>query len=201
MSEAHAQGRCKACNLLPPIAHQGRGHDQQAWPALFGLLLPLALQEQIEALEKRLQERVQLRRDYRLLKSVPGIGQTLATTIMLETGTVARFAQVGNFSSYCRCVDSVRKSNGKKKGEGNAKNGNKYLAWAFVEAANFAVRFCPDLSGSEPCRSGQKPQVRAATLVGAVPISFELVSEVEAAVIGWADRRGGCRRCRARRRL
>ena len=35
-------------------------------------------------------------------------------------------------------------SNGKKKGEGNVKNGNKYLAWAFVEAANFAVRFCPE---------------------------------------------------------
>jgi transposase len=103
-----------------------------------------ALQAQIEILEKRLQERVRLRHDYGLLKSVPGIGQTLATTIMLETGTVARFAQVGNFSSYCRCVDSVRKSNGKKKGEGNTKNGNKYLAWAFVEAANFAVRFCPE---------------------------------------------------------
>jgi hypothetical protein len=35
-------------------------------------------------------------------------------------------------------------SNGKKKGEGNTKNGNKYLAWAFVEAANFALRFCPE---------------------------------------------------------
>jgi transposase len=102
-----------------------------------------ALQKQIEGLEKRLQELVRLRHDYGLLKSVPGIGQTLATTIMLETGTVARFARVGNFSSYCRCVDSVRKSNGKKKGEGNTKNGNKYLAWAFVEAANFAVRFFP----------------------------------------------------------
>jgi len=108
------------------------------------LAISAALQKQIETLEKRLQERVRLRQDYRLLKSVPGIGQTLATTIMLETGTVARFAQVGNFSSYCRCVDSIRKSNGKKKGEGNAKNGNKYLAWAFVEAANFAVRFCPE---------------------------------------------------------
>ena len=85
-----------------------------------------------------------MRQDYRLLKSVPGIGQTLATTIMLETGTVARFAQVGNFSSYCRRVDSVRKSNGKKKGEGNAKNGNRCLAWAFVEAVNFAVRCCPE---------------------------------------------------------
>ena len=103
-----------------------------------------ALRQQIELLEKRLQERVRLRQEYSLLKSVPGIGQTLATTIMLETGTVARFANVGNFSSYCRCVDSRRETNGKKKGEGNTKNGNKYLAWAFVEAAHFAVCFCPE---------------------------------------------------------
>src|SRR6266851_4458532 len=53
-------------------------------------------------------------------------------------------ANVGNFASYARCVDSVHTSNRKKKGEGNVKNGNKYLAWAFVEAANFARRFCPE---------------------------------------------------------
>jgi transposase len=102
-----------------------------------------ALGQQIEALERRLKERMSLRAGYRLLKTVPGIGETLATTIMLETGCIDRFAQVGNFSSYCRCVDSLRESNGKKKGEGNTKNGNKYLGWAFVEAANFALRYCP----------------------------------------------------------
>lgn len=101
------------------------------------------LGRQIEALEKRLKESVGLRPEYRLLNTVPGIGQTLATTIMLETGSISRFAGVGNFASYCRCVDSLRESNGKKKGEGNTKNGNKYLAWAFVEAANFALRCCP----------------------------------------------------------
>jgi len=101
------------------------------------------LQRRIAVLEERLQVRVQLSADFALLKSVPGIGQVLATTIMLETGTVARFAKVGNFSSYCRCVQSVRLSNGKKKGKGNAKNGNHYLAWAFVEAAHFALRGCP----------------------------------------------------------
>src|SRR5260370_29984992 len=62
---------------------------------------------------------------------------------MVETGCISRFAQGGNFASYCRCVDSVRESNGKKKGEGNTRNGNKYLAWAFVEAANFALRYFP----------------------------------------------------------
>jgi transposase len=101
------------------------------------------LSQQIEALEKRLQQRVILRSEYRLLKTVPGIGEVLATTIMLETGTISRFARVGNFSSYCRCVDSLKESNGKRKGEGNTRNGNKYLAWAFVEAANFALRCCP----------------------------------------------------------
>jgi transposase len=102
------------------------------------------LQEEIEIIEKRLMERVKLHPDYALLNSVPGIGPVLASTIMLETGTISRFAEVGNFSSYCRCVDSRRESNRRKKGEGNTKNGNKYLAWAFVEAANFAIRSCPE---------------------------------------------------------
>jgi len=102
------------------------------------------LSEQIGAIEKRLQQAVKPRKEYAWLTSTPGIGQVLATTILLETGPIDRFANVGNYASYARCVDSVRKSNQKKKGEGNTKNGNKYLAWAFVEAANFALRFCPE---------------------------------------------------------
>jgi transposase len=102
------------------------------------------IDEEIDRIETRLQERVAARPELELLKTVPGIGRVLATTIVLETGPIHRFAQVGHFASYCRCVDSKRLSNGKKKGEGNTKNGNKYLAWAFVEAANFALRFCPE---------------------------------------------------------
>jgi transposase len=64
---------------------------------------------------------------------------------MLEVGDIRRFPQVGNYSSYCRCVKSERLSNRKKKGEGNRKNGNKYLAWAYVEAANFAIRHYPEI--------------------------------------------------------
>lgn len=58
-------------------------------------------------------------------------------------GTLSRFKDVGNFVSYCRCVDSAQLTNEKKKGEKNRKSGNKYLCWAFVEAANFAKRWCP----------------------------------------------------------
>lgn len=102
------------------------------------------LSGQIKLLENRLQENVGKSAEYGLLTSAPGIGQALATTILLETGTIERFAAAGNFASYARCVDSVHTSNNKKKGEGNTKNGNKYLAWAFVEAANFAMRYCPE---------------------------------------------------------
>lgn len=101
------------------------------------------LNEQIRKLEKHLAQRVRLTPQYRVLTTAPGIANTLATVIMLEAGAVERFAAVGNFSSYARCVDSVRLSNGKKKGEGNRRNGNKYLAWAFIEAANMARRWCP----------------------------------------------------------
>jgi transposase len=96
---------------------------------------------QIDLLEKRLQEILKARPAYGLLTGIPGIGKILATTILLETGPIERFADVGNFASYARCVDSVHTSNSKKKGEGNTKNGNKYLAWAFIEAANFALRY------------------------------------------------------------
>jgi len=98
------------------------------------------LSEQIDLLEKRLLVEMKARSDYTLLTSVPGIGKVLATTILLETGPIDRFKAAGNFASYARCVDSVHTSNGKKKGEGNTKNGNKYLAWAFVEAAVYAMR-------------------------------------------------------------
>ena len=59
--------------------------------------------------------------------------------IMLETGPIERFKKVGNYASYCRCVQSNRFSNSKSKGKGNRKNGNKYLSWAYVEAANHAL--------------------------------------------------------------
>jgi transposase len=78
---------------------------------------------------------------YQRLQELPGIGKILGMTIALETGDAKRFAGAGNFASYCRCVKSLRTSNGKKKGENNRKCGNTYLAWAFVEAAHFACRY------------------------------------------------------------
>ncbi|WP_069269265.1 IS110 family transposase [Paraburkholderia nodosa] len=107
------------------------------------LAVVYTLQAQIRVIESTLHREAKLRPEFAILKTAPGIGVTLATTIMLETGTISRFRTVGQFSSYCRCVESRRVSNGRKKGEGNAKNGNKYLSWAFIEAAAVAMRSCP----------------------------------------------------------
>jgi len=92
----------------------------------------------IKGIEKQVKPQVKLRKEFEMLTTTPGIGLILGLTIMLEVGDIGRFLKVGNYSSYCRCVDSKRLSNGKKKGENNKKNGNKYLAWAYVEAAHFA---------------------------------------------------------------
>ncbi len=99
------------------------------------------LNREIARLEREVIEQVKLAAQFEPLLSIDGIGQILALAIMLETGAIERFAKVGNFSSYARCVDSKRMSNDKKKGQGNSKSGNQYLAWAFVEAAHFAVRY------------------------------------------------------------
>ena len=60
-------------------------------------------------------------------------------TMMLEVGDINRFQNVRNFSSYARCVPSMRISNEKSVGKGNKRNGNRYLSWAFSEAAMLAV--------------------------------------------------------------
>jgi transposase len=107
------------------------------------LVVMRSQQEMIALVEKVAYRYVKHSAALKHLLTVNGIGEILGLTILLETGDIGRFERVGNYVSYCRCVDSKRISNGKKKGKGNRKNGNKYLAWAFVEAANFAVRYAP----------------------------------------------------------
>lgn len=99
-----------------------------------------ALSGQIALLEKSILKQGEPTPGFNRLKTALGISVILAETLLLETGDITRFKGPGNFASYCRCVDSRRESNGKKKGENNRKNGNRYLAWAFIEAATFAIR-------------------------------------------------------------
>jgi len=116
-------------------------NDDHALAMSCNLFVLQQCQAQVKILESAIMKRIKLRPEFKLLLTVPGIGKILALTIMLETGDITRFEKAGNFASYARCVQSKRVSNGKKKGENNRKNGNKYLAWAFVEAAHFSIRY------------------------------------------------------------
>jgi transposase len=102
--------------------------------------------QSIERIEKAVLKSARVLPCYQRLNTLPGIGRILGLTITMEVGEVQRFKAQGNLASYGRTVASKRLSNDKKKGENNSKCGNKYLAWAFVEAANFAKRY------DEQCR-------------------------------------------------
>lgn len=104
------------------------------------------LTESVEKIEKVVMASARALPCYSNLTTLPGVGTILGMTITMEVGDIKRFAGPGNFASYCRTVEAQRTSNSKKKGENNSKCGNKYLAWAFVEAANFARRY------DEQCR-------------------------------------------------
>ncbi len=125
--------------------------------------------EAIAQVEQQLQKQVQPRKDYQLLQSIPGVGFALGTTIALETGSIDRFPSPGNYASYARCVKSEKISNGKRKGQGNKKNGNKYLAWAFMEAAHYSAIWNPKIK-----RYYQRKQAKAHLLVAKKAVANKL---------------------------
>lgn len=99
------------------------------------------LTKKIREIESAIEKKAMLTSNYRHLLSMPGVGKILGLTIQLESGPIERFPKAGNYVSYCRKVNSKWTSNGKQKGKGNKKNGNKYLCWAFSEAAELARRY------------------------------------------------------------
>lgn len=123
----------------------------------------------IRRVEQELQQQVQPRQDYQLLQSIPGVGRVLGATIALETGSIERFASPGNYASYARCVKSEKISNKKRKGQNNRKNGNKYLAWAFMEAGHYAAIWNPRIN-----RFYQRKKARSHILVAKKAVANKL---------------------------
>ncbi len=101
------------------------------------------LTRKIREIERVVEDKARLKDTYHGLLTLPGAGKILALTIMMETGPIERFPAAGHYVSYCRKVSGKWVSNGKQKGKGNSNNGNKYLAWAFSEAAELARRYDP----------------------------------------------------------
>lgn len=123
----------------PQVKHLFPEETCHAIMASVGLIAHL--QKEINGIEKMIRDKLKVKREFTGLLTMPGIGDIIAMTIMLEVGNIGRFPTVQDYSSYCRCVKSTRTSNGKVTGYGNRKNGNKYLSWAYIEAAQFAKRY------------------------------------------------------------
>lgn len=77
------------------------------------------------------------------LRTVPGIGEILAMTILYEVPDFDRFDSAGEFASYARLVAPRGESSGKLGAARGRKQGNVHLKWAFSEAAALLLRENP----------------------------------------------------------
>ena len=79
-------------------------------------------------------------KEFNLLKTISGVGDILALTILYEVGDISRFDSVQKFASYSRLVKCKAESAGKTYGTQGNKIGNAHLKWAFSEAAVLYLR-------------------------------------------------------------
>lgn len=149
------------------------GDDAVGLAAHTAVAVMASLSHHIDEIERYVRGQCRDRAHYRLLTSVPGIGVILGQTIALETGAIERFPKVGNYASYARCVKTERLSNAKRKGQGNVKNGNRYLAMAFMEAAHYAAIWDPTMK-----RFYQRKRARSPVMVAKKALANKLARAV-----------------------
>lgn len=109
----------------------------------------LSVQEQLKLLdqversikqaEKRIAEVIKMNPTMQLLQTLPGVGPILAIVIALEVGDIDRFATAEKLASYAGKVPRVNSSGGKTYYGKVRPDVNRYLKWAFTEAANVIV--------------------------------------------------------------
>lgn len=91
---------------------------------------------QVRQLEQRLEELVEITPEMQWLLTMPGVGVILAATIALEIGEVQRFPSAMHLASYAGTTPRVHASGGKVRYGALRADVNRYLKWAFAEAAN-----------------------------------------------------------------
>jgi transposase len=96
-------------------------------------------------LEKYLKSKLRPTTTQQLLMSIPGIGEITGAIIAMETGSIDRFGDAKHYCSYCRLAPGAKDSGGKHAHRSGSKDGNKYLKFAFIEAAIKAMRFYPEI--------------------------------------------------------
>ena len=90
----------------------------------------------IRLLDTRIKKVCAVTEEMKLVSTVPGIGSLLSVCIVLETGTVKRFPRADKYAAYAGTVPRVHQSGGKTRYGPLRPDVNRYLKWAFSEAAN-----------------------------------------------------------------
>ena len=120
-------------------------------PVEYRMTLLMYHQQCIQATEHRKQLEKYFKTQLRptptlqLLMSIPGLGEITGAIIAMETGDIHRFADAKHYCSYCRLVPGAKDSGGKHVHRSGSKDGNKYLKYAFTEAAIKAMMYYPEI--------------------------------------------------------
>jgi transposase len=96
--------------------------------------------QQIDRFEDRMQELFEETPELALLRTLPGVGFILGTVILLEVGDIGRFPSAAHLAAYAGTTPRVHASGGKIRYGQVRSDINRYLKWAFVEAANSISR-------------------------------------------------------------
>jgi transposase len=110
--------------------------DQARWASQQMLAQLDGLSEQIRQFEQRLEELVEVTPQMQGLMTLPGVGVILAATIQLEIGDVGRFPSAEHLASYAGTTPRVHSSGDRTRYGRTRPDVNRYLKWAFAEAAN-----------------------------------------------------------------
>jgi transposase len=125
-----ASRRAKLAVAIARLPQECRMATAEQWALLD------QLEEHIQAMEDRIRQRIDSLGWVRLLKTLPGVGPILGSTIYLEIGDVTRFPTAAHLASYAGLVPAVHASGGKCWQGPTPRSANHFLKWAFIEAAN-----------------------------------------------------------------
>lgn len=98
------------------------------------------LNTMIARLEREIRKDSKTDPSIELLRTVPGIGLILSYVVNAEIGNIDRFLSSAKLASYTGIIPSLHQSGMKCYSGHITRHGNKYLRWAFVEAAHIAIR-------------------------------------------------------------
>lgn len=98
--------------------------------------------EQLNFIEQTMKQKFENLSQLQQIMTLPGVGWNLGVVLLLEIGNIQRFPSAAHLASYAGTVPRVHASGGKVRHGPVRSDVNRYLKWAYVEAASAIARHC-----------------------------------------------------------